>query len=76
MPVLTPIEAIRTYVRWDVLVVFALIGALTAFELLGVFGQHFVTITAIIKAYLPIPIRVMVLAWLVWHFFVSDIIAR
>lgn len=71
---LTWVQNLRDSARWDVLVVAILMGGLTLFELLGVFGQHMVTITDIIKAYLPIPLRIMVLSWLVWHFFVSDIV--
>jgi hypothetical protein len=43
--------------------------------MMGVFSPKLVTITQIIKAFVPIPCRVMVLAWLVWHFLISDLIA-
>jgi hypothetical protein len=60
--------------RWDLVVMFCLMGALTVFEMLGVFSPRLITITQILKALVPMPVRIMVLAWLCWHFCFSDII--
>jgi hypothetical protein len=62
--------------HWDLIVMFALLATIFIFELLGVFNPKMITITAIIKDFVPIPCRVMVLAWLVWHFFISDIVKQ
>lgn len=44
-------------------------------EMLGVFGSaQMVTLTLLIKSYLPMPIRIMVWSWLGWHLIVSDIV--
>ncbi len=66
---------LSTFKHWDLVVMFVLMAAITGFEMLGVFDTHYVTLTAIIKDFIPIPCRVMVLAWLCWHFFISDLVA-
>ncbi len=63
-----------TYVRWDVVVVLVLMGVIFGFEMLGVFDSEYITLTRILKSYVPIPLRIMVLAWLCWHFAASDIV--
>lgn len=60
--------------RWDLIIMFVLMGSLFVVEMLGVFFPHMVTITRIVKAYISIPVRVMILAWLNWHFLFSDIV--
>jgi hypothetical protein len=55
---------------------FVLLAAIFTFEMLGVFSPKMITITQIIKDLVPIPCRVMILAWLVWHFFLSDIVKQ
>lgn len=62
--------------RWDLIVMYALLGALFTFEMVGVFSTKMITITEIIKAYVPMPLRIMVLAWLCWHFWWSDIVKQ
>jgi len=62
--------------RWDLVVMFVLLAAIFTFEMLGVFSPKMITITQIIKDLVPIPCRVMILAWLVWHFFLSDIVKQ
>jgi hypothetical protein len=63
----------RNIQHWDLIVMFVLMGLMFVFEMLGVFSPRLVTITQLVKDFVPIPCRVMVLAWLVWHFFVSDL---
>lgn len=63
-------------VRWDLVVMFVLFGLMITFEMIGVFNTHMITITQIIKNFVPIPCRIMVLAWLQWHFFWSDIVKQ
>jgi len=43
-----------------------------AFEMAGVFGKHYVTITAIVRATIPIWLRAMILGWLAWHFMIDQ----
>jgi hypothetical protein len=62
--------------RWDLIVMFTLLAAVLAFELLGIFSPRMVTITQIIKAALPMPLRFAVYAWLGWHFIVSDLFKK
>lgn len=59
--------------HWDLIVMFSLFAAVFVFELMGVFSPKMITITAIIKDFVPIPCRVMILSWLVWHFLISDL---
>lgn len=62
--------------RWDLIVMFVLFGLMFTFEMLGVFSPHLVTITQILKSFMPMPVRFMVYAWLGWHFIVSDLIRQ
>jgi predicted CDP-diglyceride synthetase/phosphatidate cytidylyltransferase len=62
--------------RWDLILMFALLAAITLFEFLGVASSKMITITQIVKSYVPIPCRLMILAWLNWHFFMSDIVRQ
>lgn len=62
--------------RWDLVVVFILMAAMFTFEMLGVFSPHMVTITQIIKSYVPMPFRFMVIGWLIWHFIISDLVLQ
>lgn len=62
--------------HWDLIVMFALFATIFIFEMLGVFSPKMITITQIIKDCVPIPCRVMILAWLVWHFLISDLMKQ
>jgi membrane associated rhomboid family serine protease len=62
--------------RWDLVTMFALLSAIFVFEMLGVFNPRLVTLTQIIKAFIPMPVRIMILAWVCWHFVISDIIRQ
>ncbi len=64
----------KGFAHWDLVTMLALMFVLTVFEFLGVFNARLVTITQIIKDFVPMPCRIMVCAWLCWHFVVSDIV--
>jgi hypothetical protein len=59
------------YVRWDLVAMAVALGILFGFELLGVFTDRYVTITAIIRATLPKWARAMICGWLFYHFVVQ-----
>jgi hypothetical protein len=59
--------------RWDLILMFALMAAIFTVEMLGVFNPRLVTITQIVKDFIPIPVRIMICSWLCWHFVVSDL---
>ncbi len=62
--------------RWDLILMFVLIGAMMAFEILGLLSPRMVTVTQVVKNLIPMPVRIMLLSWLVWHLCVSDIIRQ
>lgn len=62
--------------HWDLIIMFVLFAAIFTFEMLGVFSPKMITITQIIKDLVPMPCRIMILAWLCWHFCVSDIVKQ
>jgi hypothetical protein len=37
-------------------------------EMLGVFGARYVTLTALVRTFIPKWLRAMILGWLCWHF--------
>lgn len=62
--------------RWDLVLMFVLLASVFTVEMLGVFSPRMVTVTQIIKAYLPMPLRIMVYSWLGWHFILSDLVRQ
>lgn len=62
--------------RWDLVLMFSLMAAILVVELLGVFSPRLVTITQIVKATIPMPVRIMLCSWIFWHFVVSDIVKQ
>lgn len=62
--------------HWDVVCMFVLMAAIFTFELLGVCSAHFVTITAIIREFIPLGWRVVILGWLVYHFAIVSMIQQ
>ena len=62
--------------HWDVVVMFVLFAAIFTFEMLGVCSSHFVTITAIIREFIPLGWRVVILGWLVYHFAIVSMIQQ
>ena len=59
--------------HWDLVIMFVLLAAIFVFEMMGVFSPKLITITQIIKDFVPMPVRWMVIAWLFWHFIGSDL---
>ena len=62
---------VSKYLRWDIVAMSLALAVVFTFEMLGVFSSRYVTITAIVRAYLPKWVRAMVLGWLVYHFMVE-----
>ncbi len=62
--------------RWDLIAMFLLLALVFIFEMLGVFSPKMITITQIIKDFIPMPIRIMVCSWITWHFVVSDLVRQ
>ena len=56
------------YVRWDMVAMCVALATVFSFELLGVFTDRYVTITAIVKQTVPLWVRAMLLGWMCWHF--------
>lgn len=69
-------SALSKYLRWDVIAMFASIATILTFEFLGVFDPKYVTITAIVRAYVPKWARALMLgaffSWLYYHFVIQD----
>ena len=61
-----------TYLRWDIVAMCVALAVVFAFEMAGVFGRHYITITAIVRAYVPIWARGMVIGWLAVHFLINQ----
>lgn len=59
--------------RWDLILMFVLLGVIFTFEMIAVFRPDWVTITQIIKTFMPMPLRWLVFGWLFWHFIGSDL---
>jgi len=51
-----------------------LLGALAVLEIIGLADHRFITITQIIREFVPVSIRFATIAWLLWHFVIIDII--
>lgn len=49
-------------------------ATLTGFEMVGVFSPRLVTITQIIKSFMPMPCRIIMLAFLGRHFILSGLV--
>ena len=59
---------ISKYVRWDIIAMSTALTIVFALEMLGVFTSNNITITALVRAYLPKWLRAMILGWMCWHF--------
>lgn len=64
---------LKPYVRWDVIVLIALMLSLLTFEMVGVVNGKYLTITDFLKGFVPMPVRWMIWIWLGWHFIFSDL---
>jgi hypothetical protein len=65
---------LHSYVRWDVVLGLVLMCALTGWEFYGVANPRMLTITAFLKSWMPMAVRIMIWAWLGWHFILSDLV--
>lgn len=59
------------YIRWDVVAMCTALAVVFTFEMLGVFTAKYITITAIVRTYMPLWARAMVLGWLCYHFMIQ-----
>jgi hypothetical protein len=57
--------------KWDMVLMCIALGIVFAFEMMGVFVDRYVTITAICRTYVPLWGRAMILGWLVYHFTIA-----
>lgn len=60
------------YIRADYIAMFIAMAILFVLEMMGVFGQKYVTITGIVRAYMPAWARAMVLGWMCYHFLIQQ----
>ena len=65
------LDALGKYVHWDLVAMAVAMAVIFGFEMLGVFTDKYVTITAIIRATVPIGIRLLIWAWLGYHFLLA-----
>lgn len=66
-------QLFKQFKRTDVIIGMCLILAMAVWELLGVFDGKYLTLTDWFDSFLPIWARAPILAWLCWHFVVSDL---
>ena len=57
--------------HWNLIVWLILLAAIGAFEGLGIANGKLATLTAIIKATIPVWARAMIWGWLGWHFVIK-----
>jgi hypothetical protein len=55
---------------------FCLFVAIFVFEMLGVCSSHFVTITAIIREFIPLGWRFVIIGWLCYHFLIVSLVQQ
>jgi hypothetical protein len=59
------------FARWDVVAMCAALAVVFTFEMLGIFTDRYITITAIVRGVVPKWARAMLLGWLCYHFLVQ-----
>ena len=59
--------------RWDELAMYISLGIVFGLEMAGVFGKNYITITALVRAYIPIWLRAMFAGWIVYHFLIDPV---
>lgn len=62
---------LSAYARWDLVAMGLALTVVFGFEMLGVFTDRYVTITAIVRHAIPTWARAMILGWLCWHFLIK-----
>lgn len=56
------------YAHWDVIAMCIALSVVFVFEMLGIFTARYITITALVRAFVPKWVRAMLLGWLIYHF--------
>ena len=57
--------------HWDVVALCVAMAVVFVFEMVGVFRTDYVTITYLVRSYMPFWMRAMILGWMWWHFMSS-----
>ena len=65
---MTPLSSFH---HWDVVALCAALAVVFGFEMLGVLTTHYITITAIVRTYMPFWMRAMILGWMCYHFMIQ-----
>lgn len=60
------------YIQWDVVAMYVSIAVIFTFEMMGVFGSRYITITHIIREHVPLWARGMIVGWLIVHFLIQS----
>jgi hypothetical protein len=63
--------ALSSFKHWDVVALLVALLIVFVLEMMGVFGEQYVTITAVVRSYIPMWARAMILGWLVFHFLID-----
>lgn len=61
----------KPYVRWDLIAMCVALAIVFGFEMLGVFTDRYVTVTALVRAVVPKWARAMICGWLCYHFLIQ-----
>lgn len=67
------LAALSTFKHWDVAALLIAMLIVFVLEMMGVFGKQYVTITAVIRTYVPMWARAMILGWLAFHFLIDKV---
>lgn len=59
------------YLQWDVIAMWTSLAVIFGFEMLGVFGHRYITITHIVRQHIPLWARGMIIGWLIVHFLIQ-----
>ena len=59
---------ISDFARWDVIAMCIALATVFVFEMMGVFSTKHITITELVREFMPMWMRAMILGWMCWHF--------
>lgn len=59
------------FAHWDYIALCISMAVVFGFEMLGVFGKDYITITYLCRTYLPLWARGMIIGWLAVHFLIQ-----
>lgn len=65
------LHALTKFAHWDVAALLVAMLIVFVLEMMGVFGKQYVTITAVIRTYVPMWARAMILGWMMFHFLID-----